>query len=280
MSSTGAATLGQSAQQGEVEVKAPAVSAVFESADPYGARDIVAQESMADASIAMAIAAFLTFSVTALGTYLIREQIKLTRLAVQDTCHATKAMERQNILTEEAQRPWVTAELQPLYVGSFGKKLAIEIDAHFTNLGATPGVCVAACVDVLFPLKDFPTELSNWIKSVEASLPEAAKGKILPKEKLIRSYDKTIRHKDIPQTDEKDAPKNLVFIIVVAAIFYKRNEEDEEWLKTIRPYILKKRQNTRGRSDAGFNMAAFPLEDCDITAEKLNVESVRGEETK
>jgi len=108
-------------------------------ANPYNARDIVAQEAMADASIVMAIAATLTFFVTLAGTLLIWRQVKLTREAVEDTGEATKAMVRQNELTEKYGEAQVRC-----YLSHTGAQLGFTddgtavINCSVKNSGASP----------------------------------------------------------------------------------------------------------------------------------------------
>lgn len=106
--------------------------------NPYGARDIIAQEAMADASIVMAIAACLTFFVTLAGTLLIWRQVKLTREAVEDTGKATKAMTRQNELMEAAQRPYVVVECGKSPTTSDERGHIMPAEYRYANFGGTP----------------------------------------------------------------------------------------------------------------------------------------------
>lgn len=77
-----------------------AAQIITEQPDAYSDRNIVAQERIADASALMAWAAALTLAVTAIGTFFLIRQVRLTRKAVDETAKATLAMERQNELTE------------------------------------------------------------------------------------------------------------------------------------------------------------------------------------
>jgi len=67
--------------------------------------------------------------VAALGTLGLYWQIYLTRKAVEDTGQATKAMARQNELTEEAMRPW------------------LEIDVDFDFMSEPPATVVSVMVN-------------------------------------------------------------------------------------------------------------------------------------
>lgn len=68
-------------------------------------RDLAAQEGMAVWAFWMAAAAIGTLAITSFGTLLIWRQVRMTRKAVKDTGDATKAMVRQNEISEHSQRP-------------------------------------------------------------------------------------------------------------------------------------------------------------------------------
>ena len=73
-----------------------------EQASPYSDRDIVAQETMADASVAMAFAALLTVAVTIVGTIYLVLQVRLTRKALESTDEATAAMGIANSIAQDS----------------------------------------------------------------------------------------------------------------------------------------------------------------------------------
>jgi len=58
---------------------------------------------MADASVLMAWAAIGTLAITAIGTFFLAWQVKLTREAVQDTSEATEAMRKANNIMRAAE---------------------------------------------------------------------------------------------------------------------------------------------------------------------------------
>lgn len=120
-----------------------------EQPDPYQLRDLIAQEVMADAAVWMAVAAFLTFAITSMGTLLIWRQVKLTREAVEDTGKATLAMERQNEIARESMEKQLRAYIVTTYVEIFFDKSKpghIQIAAHFQNVGETPATNVTASI--------------------------------------------------------------------------------------------------------------------------------------
>lgn len=111
-----------------------------EQPDPYQLRDLKAQEIMAYWAMWMFVAAVLTFIITSIGTWLIWRQVKLTREAVEDTGKATKAMERQNELTERHQRPWIDIDLEFQFISESQDGLLLVCNAVLKNIGAMPAI--------------------------------------------------------------------------------------------------------------------------------------------
>ncbi|QIQ85481.1 hypothetical protein [Erythrobacter sp.] len=107
--------------------------------DPYAARDIIAQEMMAEASVVMAVAALLTFLVTLTGTFLIWTQVKLTRKAVEETGDATKAMVESNRIVRRSSQ----LQLAP-YIAFTSASIGMNDDGDpictvsYRNFGQTP----------------------------------------------------------------------------------------------------------------------------------------------
>jgi hypothetical protein len=135
-----------------------------ESESPYTARDIIAQETMADASNLMAWAAIGTMLVTIVGTGLIAWQVRLTRKAVKDTSNATGAMVRQNDLAERAQRPWLSIEITFLE-SSAGGSLSnhwLNHDIKVHNSGATPALVGPPLVEHVFPGADGRDDIERF----------------------------------------------------------------------------------------------------------------------
>jgi hypothetical protein len=83
----------------DIEPMPPPVRVVIEQASsPYEARDIIAQEEMADTATLMLFAAVASLIVTAIGTFLLWKQVSLTRKALEETASATTAMQTANEL--------------------------------------------------------------------------------------------------------------------------------------------------------------------------------------
>lgn len=99
-------------------------------------RDLAAQEIMADAAIWMAIAAFLTFAITTLGTFLIWRQVSLTRKAVEDTSRATSLMQHD-------QRAWLDIDLTFEFCSTRSKgDWIVSCKLEISNIGRSPSTNV------------------------------------------------------------------------------------------------------------------------------------------
>lgn len=121
-------------------------------------RDLAAQESMSVWAFWMMMVAGASAVITAIGTGFLLWQVMLTREAVEDTSKATLAMERQNKLTEAAQRAWVVLRVVLCRVSladKEGQLYLFEYEVHVENLGHTPAFnillisrpCVMANID-------------------------------------------------------------------------------------------------------------------------------------
>ena len=90
-----------SENQGEAQTEQP---------EPHVLSDLVAQHEMADASIMMGWAAVGTLVITAIGTFFLAWQVKLTREAVKDTGDATQAMLKGNKISAASASAMISKE--------------------------------------------------------------------------------------------------------------------------------------------------------------------------
>jgi hypothetical protein len=98
--------------------------------------DLCAQWRAAKAAETSAIWTRWGFWVGVVGSTLLLWQIVLTRQAVEDTNKATRAMERQNELTDAAQRPWLAITVEPLTPFFIDGKIAgVSVDIRIKNTG-------------------------------------------------------------------------------------------------------------------------------------------------
>lgn len=119
----------------------PAVAESFiNNPDPEGQsekdkRDLAAQEANAVWAFWALLISCLTAAVAAVGTYLLYEQIKLTREAVQDTGEATQAMVEANKIASNAQRPWIDIEARLVEFKKTDQIISIDWTVCFINSG-------------------------------------------------------------------------------------------------------------------------------------------------
>ncbi|MBX3489795.1 hypothetical protein [Parvibaculum sp.] len=116
--------------------------------------DLDAQEKMALWAMWMFVAAATSVLLTGAGILLLWKTLKATRDALTETVKATRAMIRQNELTEYAQRPWIVVD--DISVGNDG-----DISVCFRNVGSSPArqfvkVAATATLPRPFPASPIP----------------------------------------------------------------------------------------------------------------------------
>lgn len=110
-------------------------------------RDLCVQWRAANAAEDSAFWAKWGFWIATIGSVLLLWQIILTRKAVKDTSAATKAMERQNEIADEGQRPWISVEdlvINSVEVEGYTAKITYSFRAK--NFGRTPAISVCETV--------------------------------------------------------------------------------------------------------------------------------------
>lgn len=101
--------------------------------------DLSAQQDMAEWAKWMLLAGLLTLIVTGIGVWFVRETLRATLKAVQDTSEATDAMVKQNKLTEESQRAWlIINDIKVLTVARKGDGIHVSLSWSVINTGQTP----------------------------------------------------------------------------------------------------------------------------------------------
>jgi hypothetical protein len=139
-----------------------------EQPEPHVLSDLIAQQEMADASIMMGWAAIGTLVITAIGTLFLAWQVKLTREAVKDTGEATDAMQRQNEISEAAQRPWITFEVEVSELSILQDRLILNYRVTAKNIGKT------AAIELKYERRNLKVEdpkkdAEDWFKSQDFS---------------------------------------------------------------------------------------------------------------
>lgn len=108
----------------------------------------------------MAFFGIVATGISGWAVWLLKKTLDATREAVEETGEATKAMIRQNELTEYAQRPWIVVDGLKIVDGG-------DIDVCFRNIGHSPArqfiktadACLLPKPFAASPIPDF--EFSN-----------------------------------------------------------------------------------------------------------------------
>lgn len=224
-------------------VTAPSVHAVTQvtaaipaHADALQIRDLAAQEDMAKWAFWMLAISAIGIAITAIGTSLLLWQIILTRKAVADTALATAAMNRQNELAEDAQRPWIALDVEFDFLTSSINGLCLSITAKLSNIGKMPAYRANIehyCnVEGGNPVEDF--RIAAEMPRDEAAIYQS-KLIILPggeaKDQVLIFLDKN---------DTRLPHDNYVFPQFMVTVFYQlpdgREAQTSAWFSISRPH--------------------------------------------
>lgn len=154
-----------------------------------------------------------------LGTIALVYQIMLTRAALEDTGKATKAMERQNELTEREQRAWIDISLNVLkIVTSNDAVLEFDFEVTFKNIGKS----VAESVQTYGLSNGFDEGFREKVRekfnvwwTQQSGKPGVA---LMPGEDISVRTGHIMAKADLPWMGSK--PKRYVNLIVYAAAHY------------------------------------------------------------
>ncbi|QKR98704.1 hypothetical protein F9288_02865 [Sphingomonas sp. CL5.1] len=110
-------------------------------------QDLVAQQRAAWGTMLGSGVAFLALLATIIGLYYVRETLRATLRAVEDTSEATKAMHAANEIAKEASRPWLKmftpqdVSLLSVTVETIGKRWGgVHFKVEIKNFGNGPAI--------------------------------------------------------------------------------------------------------------------------------------------
>lgn len=168
-------------------------------------------------------------------------QIILTRKAVEDTGHATTAMVEANKIAKNAKRPWITFDVAPVqFTHLMGtNRCAFTFDVKFRNVGGSVATAFNFQSDITFGGfgKTVPTDAA-WLNTE----PHVADSKvaIMPGDSDVRSFKVEKTNDDVWFVmDDKLAQFMQPFILI--SVFYKSQESEAEWHRTLRCYQFDKK---------------------------------------
>ncbi|MHA7820078.1 MAG: hypothetical protein ACX930_10575 [Erythrobacter sp.] len=187
--------------------------------------DLNAQRNMAEWAWWLLIVSTVGIGVTTIGTIFLAIQVQLTREAVKDTSDATKAMNRQNELTEQAQRPWLSIELEtrtPYFVNDqvFQTTLGLKIK----NVGTSPATNVKV-ISKCFVNRDADNEINEFLASLVERRPEREWGDTLVPNQVIMRVEPVRLNPSEHPTVEIAGRKTLTPIVVVAVTYVPPHSE-------------------------------------------------------
>ena len=186
--------------------------------------DLCAQWKAADAASKAAWwAAFGTF-VALTGTAGLYWQIVLTRRAVQDTGKATSAMQRQNDIAQEAQRPWVTLAVRPVLSIPHMDEIHFRSEVIANNVGHSPATHFGMRCKFIIRDKneDAHAAIADYTKIVEQWRADSKVGPesvLLPNSSEIGPF--WTNENVAPSLIEKVFEIDVIYPIILIAVFYR-----------------------------------------------------------
>lgn len=126
-----------------------------------GEQDLSAQQRAAASALASAVVALLTLVVSVFGVWFVKQTLEATLEAVKESGDATKAMIRQNELTEAAQRPYIVVEAGPSPTKPNRRGYIMGASYRYRNFGGTAAQILhqAHKIEVVEDRNKLPTPL-------------------------------------------------------------------------------------------------------------------------
>ncbi|ATW04963.1 hypothetical protein CHN51_16575 [Sphingorhabdus sp. YGSMI21] len=232
-----------------------------------------AQQGMKFWAIWMFIATLSTVAVTGIGVWFVKKTLETNSDFLKESIKATKAMNRQNELTEHAQRPWLQISTKVAKVETKGS-LLLRCDITITNVGKMVAECCAVRTVIITPIR--ASSEDHLVESARANAEEAANGRmsadlspypLLPGESTTFSSQNEARGHLMPATVGHSANDRLHYIVFAAARY--RIPGDDIFRKTDRAFCFTYGETEEIRNDPFSSMGLpFPLPD-DISIETV-----------
>lgn len=200
-------------------------------------RDLAAQEATAMWAFWMAVIATFSAVVTTIGTVLLYQQINLTRRAVIDTSKATEAMHQANKIAMDAQRPWISVEVEVHQLVRTSSGFIAKGTAIFKNIGPSVARQFVPKVRGNFSNDGFTNSLQELFQKWKSRV-EVTSEVLLPGEVREWPFDVRVRREDISLPGPNGT--KAVFLVIGVAVFYDFNG-GSGW--SFRPFIVKPKAN-------------------------------------
>ncbi|MET4133086.1 hypothetical protein ABIE62_002231 [Porphyrobacter sp. MBR-155] len=226
-------------------------------------RDLEAQRDMSLWALAVFIISALTAFLTLWALVYVRGTLVATREALEDTGQATRAMIRQNEISERSQRPWlaircIPAKLSVKRVGG-AASVSVKIDIITANLGVMPAVYYQLRFKLIWSKQGDFADIERALKKFDPGTSKTRKT-VIPKDEVLFSY-----WSNALLSESAFNSHGEVYGIFVVSAFYKIDSTSTEWCRTDSAYIIGWRSNGEVNSriraiDANFRADNLVLE--------------------
>ena len=206
------------------------------SGEDHERRDLAAQEATAVWAFWMLCLSAVSIIITLVGTVLIYQQVKLTRRAVEDSGKATRAVELQNILARDAQRPWITISCAAGKLLIKDGRLTVTYTCALTNIGALAAYSFHFNTSAQVAYQGQVQGMAEraWARCAKARQP--SRHVLLPGEEHLTPGDYRTRLDLSASADEIVDRSHFILLVLVAAHY--RIEPDGDWHRTERAFTI------------------------------------------
>ena len=172
---------------------------------------------------------------TALGLYFVKRTLDATWEAVADTSKATEAMDRQNKIAAEAQRPWIAISVEVEDIRATQNVFALKWRVKFKNIGKTAARQVVLRETCFF---DGPNAAEKIVEQRDKwnDQPAVANRVLLPGEEAAIPGEITIKKAAIKWADSGTGAE-FAFFVAMGAAHYRDGSGDAQ-LVTFRPFFI------------------------------------------
>ncbi len=203
--------------------------------------DLYSQKAMALWTAVMGIVGVFGLGLSGVGVLLIWRTWEETQKGVQaandtvaETAKATEAVARQTRIAEQAQRPWIDIECDPIWFEINEHGPSFRFCARFRNIGKTIAHGVRFYAHPLFLINP-RQKIIEWFGE-QRPVQNFHGNTLLPDE--WRSQSSVIRtHFDRVDEQETDGKTHNYYAVVCAAVFYKIDPEGD-YCQTMRSFVI------------------------------------------
>lgn len=208
-------------------------------------QDLYAQQDMAKWAFWMMCLTFGTVLVTGVGVYFVKRTLDTNSDFLEESIKATGAMERQNNLAEQGQRPWVTIEIDVSRVSTKSIEPEFDFDIIFRNVGRSVATFFNFYHEILYE-GDGRDSISEFVAAAKSEVP-TSKILLVPGDSHKISLKRHTSENDaIWNKSDTENIEGALPLIMVAA-HYKISPEQKHWNFAIKGFRVKDSRSKGGR---------------------------------